>query len=146
MHVVTCHAIIKQLIKGKLSVTSLSVDKQITFIYTNDLARSATFYEGILSLELWRDQKSCRIYQVTDTAYLGVCQVGEGAKGQFQAGPQTNIILTIVTSEVDRWYERLVERGLTIDSPPRSNDRYHIYHFFFRDPNGYLIEVQQFLD
>ncbi|OQY24133.1 MAG: hypothetical protein DRJ03_06405 [Chloroflexi bacterium] len=26
------------------------------------------------------------------------------------------------------------------------NPRYNIYHCFLRDPNGYLIEIQRFLD
>lgn len=31
------------------------ISQQITFLYTNDLATSAQFYEDKLGLELWQD-------------------------------------------------------------------------------------------
>ena len=30
--------------------------------------------------------------------------------------------------------------------PPALNPEYGIYHCFLRDPNGYLVEIQRFLD
>lgn len=123
-----------------------SIDQQITFVYTNDLKKSADFYENIMGLELWRDQGTCRIYTVSRTGYIGVCQVGEGAKGRISTEEQTNIILTIVTQDVDEWYNYLTHKGVTFEKPPETNPRYNIYHCFLRDPNGYLIEIQRFLD
>jgi catechol 2,3-dioxygenase-like lactoylglutathione lyase family enzyme len=52
----------------------------------------------------------------------------------------------LVTDKVDEWYAFLQARGVEFDQAPALNDRYHIYHCFLRDPNGYLIEIQQFLD
>ena len=81
----------------------LSLDSQITFLYTDDLERSARFYEDVLGLELALDQGSCRIYQVTGAvAYLGICH-GTGTLLRILAG----IILTLVTQDVDGWYERI---------------------------------------
>jgi catechol 2,3-dioxygenase-like lactoylglutathione lyase family enzyme len=54
--------------------------------------------------------------------------------------------LTIVTPEVDGWYRHLRDRGVVFQEPPALNPRYNIYHSFLRDPNGYLIEIQRFLD
>ena len=56
------------------------IDQQITFIYTHDLTISAQFYENVIGLALWIDQGSCRIYQVTDSAFIGVCQVRKSVK------------------------------------------------------------------
>ena len=36
--------------------------------------------------------------------------------------------------------------GVPIEHPPRLNTHYRIYHFFFRDPDGHRIEIQQFED
>lgn len=123
-----------------------SVDTQITFIYSDDLEGSAAFYEQKMGFELWLDQGSCRIYRVSGSGLLGVCQASASSKGAFVTGPQRNIIFTIVTADVDGWYEHLRGRGVDFEKPPQLNETYRIYHCFLRDPNGYLIEIQRFLD
>ncbi len=117
----------------------LSLDSQITFLYTDDLERSARFYEDVLGFRLALDQGSCRIYQVIGAvAYLGICQ-GTGAPVE-----PAGIILTLVSQDVDGWYERITSRGWACEHPPRRNENYDIYHFFLRDPSGYRIEIQRF--
>ncbi len=116
-----------------------SIDQQVTFLYTNDLAATGRFYEEILMLPLVLDQGSCRIYRVSDDAFLGFCP---------RATPDQpeGIIFTLVTDEVDAWYEYLQERAIPIEKPPTLNSTYNIYQLFVRDPNGYLIEIQTFRD
>ena len=117
-----------------------SIDQQITFLHTRDLAGTARFYEDKLGLRLVLDQGGCRIYQVCGTAYLGFCQ-RESAPEQPRG-----VILTLVTDEVDEWYRLLLEEGVAFDKAPAHNPAYGIYHCFLRDPNGYLVEIQQFDD
>ncbi len=121
---------------------TLPIDHQITFLYTRDLQQSAQFYENILGLTLARDQTTCRIYHTSANNYIGICE-RENAQPQPD---RRDIIITLVTPEVDAWYEQLLERGAEIDHAPAVNPQYNIYHFFLRDPNGYLIEIQKFLD
>ena len=117
-----------------------SVDQQITFLYTTDMARSITFYEDILQLPLVLDQGGCRIYKVAGAAYVGICE-----RSHAVVEPK-GVIITLVTSDVDGWHAHLREHSVKIDKPPSVNDAYGIYHCFARDPNGYLIEIQRFLD
>jgi catechol 2,3-dioxygenase-like lactoylglutathione lyase family enzyme len=114
-----------------------SIDQQVTFLYTNDLDETAHFYEEILMLPLVLDQGSCRIYRVSDDAFLGFCA---------RAAPDQpdGIIFTLVTDEVDDWYAYLQERAIPVEKPPTLNPTYNIYQLFVRDPNGYLIEIQTF--
>ncbi len=119
------------------------IDSQIIFIYTQNLSQSADFYERLLGLPLWLDQITCRIYQLTSGAFLGICQASDSSKGNLIKDP-TNLIITIVTQEVDAWYQTLLARGVIFDSPPSYNPNYRIYHCFLKDPNGYLIEIQRF--
>lgn len=117
------------------------VEEQITFLYTTDLEKSAHFYEEIMGFPLKLDQGGCRVYTVCETSYLGVCQ-----RVQAQPPAERVVIFTLVTEEVDVWYEHLQARGVAVESPPAVNEKYGIYHFFLRDPNGYLLEVQRFLE
>lgn len=53
------------------------IHQQITFFYTHNLNASTELYEQKLGLELWLDQGTCRIYTVSGSGYLGLCQVSE---------------------------------------------------------------------
>ena len=116
----------------------MKIDAGITFFRVADIERAHTFYEQGLGLELVLDQGGCRIYRLTDTSYLGVCEREEH--------PPSNVITTIVTDDVDGWYRRFVGAGGDVDGEPRDNDDYRIYHFFGTDPDGYVLEVQRFWD
>jgi catechol 2,3-dioxygenase-like lactoylglutathione lyase family enzyme len=114
-------------------------DAQITFCSTQDLGKTARFYEEVLGLPLALDQGACRIYRVADRAFIGFCEHLEPAR-------TAGIILTLVTDDVDGWHARLVAQGVVFERAPSLNARFQIYNCFLRDPNGYLIEIQRFED
>lgn len=118
-----------------------SISHQITFLYVTDLQRSAEFYEQKLRLSLWMDQGSCRIYHLFNDSYIGICQQREG-----KVPSKEGVIFTIVTDEVGLWHDTLTARGVEFEKAPEINETYNIYHCFLRDPDGYLIEIQRFLD
>lgn len=118
------------------------IEQQITFLYTDDLTTSAQFYENKLGLELWLDQGSCRIYSICGSAYLGLCQTSETSVPLHEG--KSGVIFTLVTQQVDEWYEYLKTHGVEFEKPPTFNEKYKIYHCFLRDTNGYLIEIQRF--
>ena len=117
-----------------------SIDQQVTFLYTRDLGTTAHFYEQVLQLPLVLDQGNCRIYQVSADGYLGFCERAETPE------QPSGIIITIATSAVDEWHHFLAKQGVSFEKPPTFYPEYNIYHCFLRDPNGYLLEIQQFHD
>jgi catechol 2,3-dioxygenase-like lactoylglutathione lyase family enzyme len=119
------------------------IDQQITFLYTPDLANAVGFYEQTLGLEMVLDQGSCRIFRVTQHSFIGLCQRDDVAA---DVGHTSRVIVTLVTAAVDDWYHYLQGQGVVFEKAPELNPTYNIYHCFLRDPNGYLIEIQQFLD
>ena len=113
-------------------------DQQITFLYTDDLAAGDRFYGGVLGLPLVLDQGACRIYRAAVEAFIGICS-HKGAPSDT-----SSVIVTLVTPDVDGWYERLRQRGVDFESAPADNETFAIRHCFLRDPAGYLVEIQSF--
>ena len=113
---------------------------QISWVYTQDLDSTADFYARGLGLECSRDEGDARIFATVGGAFIGVCR----AFAERVVEPKGGMI-SIVTDDVDAWYHRLLANGLQIDKPPERIERFGIYSFFVEDPNGYLIEFQQFI-
>ena len=116
-----------------------AIDQQITFLSVADLEVSTGFYAGTLGLTMVLDQGDCRIFEASTSAFVGVCH-------RPDAVDPTGIIVTFVTDAVDEWHERLIDAGVACERAPSRNDTYQVYQAFYRDPDGYLIEVQRFLD
>jgi catechol 2,3-dioxygenase-like lactoylglutathione lyase family enzyme len=112
---------------------------QVTFVYTKDLEASERFYGQLLGLPMALDQGTCKIFRVTPGAQIGVCLRPE-------AQAPEGVILTLVTSDVDGWFERLRAEGVEFEKAPAYNAQYQIYHCFLRDPAGALVEIQRFED
>jgi len=115
------------------------IKQNITFLYTQDLVTTRHFYEQNLKLKLVRDQGDCVIYALNEASFLGFC------KRQVIQEPAP-VIITLVSDAVEEWYRFLRHLGVETESAPQHNPKYHITHFFLRDPNGYKIEIQAFDD
>lgn len=124
--------------KGINPMARANITQQITFLHAQNLEETRYFYTHILGLPLARDQGSCLIFQVSEGAYLGFCKHLETIP------PGRKVILTLVSEDVDGWYAELKASSQGLIDPPVTNPKYHIYHFFIPDPNGYWIEIQRF--
>lgn len=116
----------------------------VTFLYARDPAACRRFYEDVLGLTLVLDQGRCAIYEAAPVrAFLGIC---EAAAPREIRDPRSEggVVFTFVTQDVDAWHARLTAAGAAVLGPPRHAAAYGIYGFFFRDPAGYLFEVQRF--
>ena len=122
------------------AMTRPPITEFIAFLPAPNWEATRQFYEQTLGLPCALEQVDCCIYRVAGAGYLGFCRRAETPQ------PAERVILTLVTPAVDEWHSHLQAHGVEIAKPPAYNERYHIYHLFARDPNGYLIEIQRFDD
>lgn len=114
------------------------IGQQVTFLYTDDLETAASFYGETLGLELALDQGPCRLYRIGPDSFVGVCNRRDRPRGT------DGVVLTFVVDSVDDWCAHLASRAVAIERPAQYSDTYQVYSAFFRDPAGYLLEVQEF--
>lgn len=125
---------------------SLSFDQQVTFLYVKDLEKSGRFYGETLGLELVLNQGLARIYRVgSGNAFLGICLSSAVQQAPPADRAPLGVIVTFVTEDVDSAYGALRAKRVEFEKAPAVNTTYNIYNCFFRDPDGYLLEIQKFM-
>ncbi len=106
----------------------------IVFFKTNRLATLEDFYIEEIGCELWLDQGACKIFQHGNMLF-GFCKSEEvDLEG-------TITFFYPDREQVDRMYQKLEDVAL---NPPKINEKFNIYNFYARDPEGHLIEFQSF--
>ena len=115
-------------------------EQSVTFLYSDDLAAHAAFYRDVLELEEVLDQGACRIFRVSGTSFLGVCDLPYRPRGT------KGVMFTFLCEDVEAMYRHLLGRGVVFDAPPDMHGGRTVYSAFFRDPVGYALEIQEFRD
>lgn len=112
----------------------------VSWVYTDDLEATSVFYRDVLGFVCDRDEGRARLFRTADNAWIGVCEAFEGRVVQ-----PVGSMISIVTTDVDAWYRRLLAHGVVVD-PPHRLETFGIYCLLLRDPSGYALEIQQFDD
>jgi lactoylglutathione lyase len=114
----------------------------IPWLYYRDLPRAMRFYEEVMGFEMVVDQGWSKIYKIRDGAYIGLV---DGERGYHRPSESKPVIICLNVHDADAWYERLVESGVEVADQPQESERLRIKVFMLRDPEGYVIEIQESL-
>jgi hypothetical protein len=107
----------------------------IVFLKTVNLEKIKEFYMDKLGATIWVDQQDCIIFK-HDNFLFGFCERGEVNPGW---------LLTFFyrsATEVDEIYEKVKDLATT---KPEKSEKYQIYQFYAKDPEGRDLEFQAFL-
>ena len=115
-------------------------DKMITFIYYRDLEKGIDFYENVLGFSRIIDQGWCKIYQISNSGYLGIV---DERKGMQKWHENKSAQICIRVPEVDPWYAYCRGLGCANMSEMFVSDELKIKAFVFDDPEGYQVEFQE---
>jgi len=107
----------------------------IIFLKTANLEQMLDFYRVRVGMKLWLEQAHCTILK-HGNLLLGFCEGNTpDVQGCFTFFYNSQ-------AEIDQKYEEFKD---VAEDAPKVNTEYDIYHFFARDPEGRLVEFQQFL-
>ena len=122
---------------------TLDVHGQIEFLYFDDMDAACAFFSTTLGLPLVCDQGGwSRIYQVSPTSFIGAVERGRGA---CKATTRDGVLTSLVVTNFDEMYQRLVDLGISFDHPPHYSEALQIKSMMFIGPEGYKFEVEEFL-
>lgn len=116
------------------------INQAVTWLYTEDLAKMVPFYRDVMELPLVLEQQRCTVFRMAPGAFIGVCNISYrplGTKG---------MMVTFLTADVQALYDRLLAKGVTFEHEPKPLGDGSLIGTFFRDPQGYHLQIQQFLD
>jgi predicted enzyme related to lactoylglutathione lyase len=100
------------------------------------------FYEKVMRFKMVVDQDWSKIYKVSENGYLGLV---DGAKGYHKANNIKPVIFCLNVTDAEAWYRRVTKAGVAIEEKLQESQRLKVKVFMFRDPEGYVIEIQQSL-
>ena len=107
----------------------------IVFLKCIDLKKNLDFYQNTVDMEMWLEQPG-----------IAILRHGNMLLGFHEAGStDMECLITFFyesQSDVDAMHKKLDKQAV---SQPKFNDRYKIYHFFAKDPEGRNIEFQYFM-
>ena len=114
----------------------------IPWLYYRDLPKAMEFYQDVMGFEMVVDQGWSKIYRIRDGAYIGLV---DERHGYHRASDDKPVIVCLNVHDADAWYEKLKEKGVELEEQPKESERLRIKVFMLRDPEGYVIEIQESL-
>jgi predicted enzyme related to lactoylglutathione lyase len=115
---------------------------QITFMYFDDLKEAKVFFEQILKLKKVFEPEWATVYRVADKAFIGAV---DASRGSIESSIRGGSLISMTVDDVIPYYERLKsEASLSEISDIKRFDDIGVKSFFFKGPNGYDFEIQQF--
>jgi len=111
------------------------------FLYYKDLDKALEFYSNTLGMELVADYGMAYILRMTQDSYLILVDADEGMHSAEE--PKT-VALALLTDKLEEWYTYLKNMGVEIKYEYKPKEGSAHDGFVAVDPEGYLLEFEQF--
>jgi hypothetical protein len=89
------------------------------------------------------DQGFAKVYSSSSTGFIGLV---DEAQGLHRFSEKKAVNVSFLTDQVDEWYKRFLEKGVSIKDPLEDASAIPVRAFVGYDPAGYFIEFDTFLE
>jgi len=121
----------------------LGLEGFLTLFYYDDLGKAFSFYSDVLGFEHVADFGYVKLFKVAEGALLGLV---DGELGSHRTSPSKPVRLVVMVRDIDPWFRRVREGGVeTLEDEPFTGERMKLRGFTFQDPEGYTVEMVQYL-
>ncbi|MBT7952097.1 MAG: VOC family protein [Gammaproteobacteria bacterium] len=121
-----------------------STNSSVTFIYYKDMAAGENFYGNILGFKKDFDGEWVKIFRIADGGRVGLV---DETKGYLKGAKDKPVMISIDTSDVQGWYERVKVSGAKyLETHLKDHSDGFANSFMMKDPEGYTVEFFQWND
>ena len=122
----------------------LGFKSTITWLYYKDMLAMQDFYQEVLGLDLVADQGWTKIYQVSETGFIGLV---DERRGMHQFTEDKAVTVSFFLKDVKGWFD-YIEAKQTFELRTGKfeagpEDKYNAFVGY--DPEGYFLEFDRFL-
>lgn len=122
----------------------MAYHSQMTFLYFDDFENGKQFIENTLGLSPVYHQTWATMYQSAEGAYLGAV---DAKRGSVKSHVRGGFLVSLTVDDVVPHYDRLRNETCITDlTAIKIFEDIGVKSFFFKGPEGYDFEIQQFTD
>ena len=115
----------------------------LTLFYYDDLKKAFNFYNHIIGFDFVADFGYVKIFKVVEGALLGLV---DGQLGSHRTSPSKPVRLVVMVKDIEAWFKKIKSGGVeTLKDEPFTGKKMKLKGFTFEDPEGYTIELVQYL-
>ncbi len=115
----------------------------LTLFYYDDLEKAFNFYDHIIGFDFVADFGYVKIFKVVEGALLGLV---DGQLGSHRTSPSKPVRLVVMVKDIEAWFKKIKTGGVeTFEDEPFTGKKMKLKGFTFEDPEGYTIELVQYL-
>jgi predicted enzyme related to lactoylglutathione lyase len=115
----------------------------LTLFYYDDLKKAFNFYNHIIGFDFVADFGYVKIFKVVEGALLGLV---DGQLGSHRTSPSKPVRLVVMVKDIEAWFKKIKTGGVeTLEEEPFTGKKMKLKGFTFEDPEGYTIELVQYL-
>jgi catechol 2,3-dioxygenase-like lactoylglutathione lyase family enzyme len=124
---------------------SLGIKATVLWLYSKDVHAMSRFYDTVMGFDLVVDQGWAMIHQSSPSGFIGPV---DGARGMHPWTEDKAVMVSLLTTDIEGWFAQLSEeeaftmRDTEIGVESRAGARV----FVGQDPDGYLIEFDEFFE
>lgn len=111
------------------------------FLYYKDLDRATAFYRETLGMELVAEYQMARLFRMAEDSYLILV---DATKGMHTAEEPKTVAIALLTDQLQQWHDYLATKGLSPKRPFALRAGSAHDGFVIADPEGYLLEFENF--
>lgn len=124
-------------------MNGFDLEGTLTLFYYDDLERAFNFYNDIIGFEFVADFGYVKIFKVIEGALLGLV---DGQLGSHRTSPSKPVRLVVLVKDIDAWFTRIKAGEVeTLEDEPFTGKKMRLKGFTFDDPEGYTVEMCQYL-
>lgn len=118
------------------SFASFGIQQQVTHLYYENVEGAKEFYANKIGLERINDNQ----FFIGESALIQINPVSE----DYPAGLPKSTAIALLTDQLASWYEHVQSEGIKIKYTYKPKERGPHDGFVAIDPEGYLLEFEQF--